>query len=135
MLLVESKEDIRCHQDLPTRVSRNSAIFKLAANVSADKIFKLFQEGMAESLSTVMNEISSDGRLHTYELFEKGHDGEYATQFNAENCVTTCSYKMSEPVGLLNCHALRVLNMKNIRKLPALHLEEMGKRGKKMGSI
>jgi len=70
----------------------------------------------------VMNELTSDGKSHAYELIGEGQKGGYLVQFNRDNCTVACSCKMFESTGLLCRHALRVINMKNVTKLPARYI-------------
>lgn len=122
MRLEELEDDVRCNQGVPTRASRNSAMLKQAADVYTTEIFKLFQEEMVESLSIVMSEHSSNGMLHIYELTDEDYKGGHTVRFNSDSCATACSCKMFESMGLLCRHALRVLNMRNVTKIPAQYI-------------
>lgn len=128
---LEKLEDVCCNHNSPPRASRNSAMLKQTADIYTSGIFRLFQDEMVESLSSVMNVLCSDERL--YKLIEEDQNGGSIVQFSADKCTATCSCKMFESMGWLCCHALRVLNLKDITKLPARCILKRWTKGARRG--
>lgn len=135
MRLAELEDDLRCNQSLPARASRSSGILIQAADIYTIQIFELFQEEMVESLSIVMKELSSNGALHVYELTEEGHGVRHVLNFDAESCTAACDCKMFESMGILCRHALRVLNMRNVTKIPNQYILKRWTKGARGGVL
>lgn len=122
MRLAEFEDDFRCNQGLPARASKSSGILMQAADIYTIEIFELFQEEMVESLSVVMKELSNDGKMLIYGLTEEGRDVGHVLNFESENCTAACNCKMFESMGILCRHSLRVLNMRNVTKIPSQYI-------------
>ncbi|KAI9162505.1 hypothetical protein LWI28_027987 [Acer negundo] len=122
----ELEEDFRGNESAPAIILRSSAILKQAAKVYTCSMFRLFQEELLECLSLGIEEISSDDHGMNTTKFkltdqESGTKTKFVEFNSLESCVT-CSCKKYESVGILCVHALKVLNMKNIFRIPPQYI-------------
>ncbi|KAK9268942.1 hypothetical protein L1049_000708 [Liquidambar formosana] len=131
----ELKEDFCCNQGAPPKVVSNSGILNCAADVYTHKIYKLFESEFVASLGVKMEEVSGDGTVHSYQLSVEGHKRMHIVQYNSFDCTVMCSCKMFESMGLLCRHALRVINVNNITKIPAQFILKRWTKSAKNGLV
>ncbi|KAL5746492.1 hypothetical protein ACOSP7_027638 [Xanthoceras sorbifolium] len=131
----ELDEDFRSNESAPKIILRSSAMEKQAAKVYTSTMFRLFQEELLGCLSLVMEQISSDGVNSTFKLTEECGTKVKIVEFNSlESCVT-CSCKKYESVGILCVHALKVLNTKNIFRIPPQYILKRWTKSAKDGVV
>jgi hypothetical protein len=111
----ELNEDMRCRET--TKVLSSSAMEKQAANIYTRTIFKIFQEELITCLSVAIEEIASDGTNATFKLTEEGQK-ESIVEFSCLDSNLACSCRKYESEGILCVHALKVLNARNVFRLP-----------------
>jgi len=111
----ELNEDMRCRET--TKVLSSSAMEKQAANIYTRTIFKIFQEELITCLSVAIEEIASDGTNATFKLTEEGQK-ESIVEFSCLDSNLACSCRKYESEGILCVHALKVLNARNVFRIP-----------------
>lgn len=78
-----------------------------------------------------VDEVDTDGTRHTFELSQEGRNRIYVVKLNSSDNTVTCSCKMFESMGLLCRHALRVLNVRNVTKIPPQYVLKRWKKDAK----
>ncbi|KAJ6968195.1 hypothetical protein NC653_036211 [Populus alba x Populus x berolinensis] len=111
----ELNEDMRCRET--TKVLSSSAMEKQAANIYTRTIFNIFQDELIKCLSVAIEEIASDGTNATFKLTEEGQK-ESIVELSCLDSNLACSCRKYESEGILCVHALKVLNARNVFRLP-----------------
>ncbi|KAL9373810.1 hypothetical protein Peur_033430 [Populus x canadensis] len=115
----ELNEDMRCRET--TKVLSSSAMEKQAANIYTRTIFNIFQEELIKCLSVAIEEIASDGTNATFKLAEEGQK-ESIVELSCLDSNLACSCRKYESEGILCVHALKVLNARNVFRIPDQYL-------------
>lgn len=118
----EVTDDFKCVHGKPTIISRGSGILKHACKVYTNKIFSMFQDEFLQTTSYSVAEHISNDALHLYKIRREDGTRDYILHFNSENCTISCSCKLFESLGLLCCHALRVLNLNDVKTIPEQYI-------------
>lgn len=95
---------------------------KHARDPYTPKIFELFQKEYEACLNLVLEHCSESGLLYNYKVSVYEQVREYTVTFNSSNETISCSCKKFECVGVLCCHALKVLDYRNIRIVPSKYI-------------
>uniref|UniRef100_A0A5B7B2B1 Protein FAR1-RELATED SEQUENCE n=1 Tax=Davidia involucrata TaxID=16924 RepID=A0A5B7B2B1_DAVIN len=103
------------------RLMGNVVLLKHASDVYTPKAFEEFQREYEKCLNIVVNLGSDNGSLFEYKANVFGKPREYTVTFNSLDDTVTCSCMKFEYVGVLCCHALKVLDHRNIKVVPACH--------------
>lgn len=111
----ELNEDMRCRET--TKVLSSSAMEKQAANIYTRTIFNIFQEELIKCLSVAIEEIASNGTSATFKLTEEGQKVSIV-EHSCLDSTLACSCVKYESEGILCVHALKVLNARNVFRLP-----------------
>ncbi|KAL6130859.1 hypothetical protein ACLB2K_069237 [Fragaria x ananassa] len=69
-----------------------------------------------------VDEVDTNGTRHTFGLSQEGRNRIYVVKLNSLDNIVTCSCKMFESMRLLCHHALRVLNVRNVTKIPPQYI-------------
>lgn len=77
-------------------------------------MFKVFEENLMDSIGLSCVEVENKENVSIYEVSEDGNKRSYSVQFELSKGMTDCICKLFESLGMLCCHALRVLVMNNI---------------------
>ena len=94
-------------------------LLKDSRDVYTRKIFNFFQEEYKKSLDMVVNTCYDISPLFEYKVCMYGHNQEHKVIFNSTNQTVVCSCNKFEFVGFLCSHALKVLDIQNIKLLPS----------------
>ncbi|XP_020238083.1 protein FAR1-RELATED SEQUENCE 5 [Cajanus cajan] len=86
------------------------------------KIFELFQKEYEACLNLVVNHCTESGSLYNYKVSIYEQVREYTVTFDSSNETISCSCMKFEYVGILCCHALKVLDYRNIRIVPSQYV-------------
>ena len=97
-------------------------LLKNSREVYTPKIFNLFQQEYMKSLDMVVNACHGNSSLFEYKVCMYGHTREHNVIFNSMDQTVVCSCKKFEFVGFLCSHALKVLDIQNIKLLPSLYI-------------
>lgn len=117
----ELKEDWCCEKAMENLKSR-SPVEKEAERLYTQPIFKMFQGELINSLSLAIQESGATATPCKFKLIEEGSPKIDTVDFDPSNLTLACSCKKFESVGILCFHALKVLNSKNIFKIPSRYL-------------
>ncbi|KAG6396289.1 hypothetical protein SASPL_142437 [Salvia splendens] len=99
-------------------------------------MFKVFQKELLECYSYVGMKINVEGAISRYMVQKCGNSEERKTvAFNASNLNINCSCKMFEFEGVLCRHALKVLQIMNIRELPSRYVLHRWSKNAKYGIL
>lgn len=95
---------------------------KRARDPYTPKIFKLFQKEYEACLNLVLKHCSESGSLYNYKVSIYEQVREYTVSFDSSDETICCSCMKFEYVGVLCCHALKVLDHRNIRIVPSKYI-------------
>ena len=122
--------DLRCKEleasydifeRLPTLLG-NVILLKHARDVYTAEVFEVFQREYEKCLNLVVNECGSNGSLVDYKVNIYEHPQEHKVIFNSSNEAVVCSCMKFEFDGVLCCHALKVLDQRNIKVVPTQYM-------------
>ncbi|XP_060669165.1 protein FAR1-RELATED SEQUENCE 5-like [Ziziphus jujuba] len=130
MRLAELEEDFRCKNGMP-HLKVKSGIFKHAASEYTMKIFSFFEQELISFFGVRMTEFSNNGIDYIYEAFEEGCKRIFKVQFSSLTSTVSCSCKLFESMGLLCCHALKVIDSKNFTCIPKQYIMKRWTKGAK----
>jgi len=86
------------------------------------KIFELFQKEYEACLNLVIKHCTENGSLYNYKVSVYEQAREYSVTFDSSNETISCSCMKFEYVGILCCHALKVLDYVNIKIVPSRYI-------------
>lgn len=86
------------------------------------KIFELFQKEYEACLNLVIKHCTESGSLYNYKVSIYEQVREYSVTFDSSNKTISCCCMKFEYVGILCCHALKVLDYRNIRIVPSQYI-------------
>ncbi|KAH7841205.1 hypothetical protein Vadar_027003 [Vaccinium darrowii] len=101
------------------RLMANVVLLKHASSLYTPRAFQVFQREYEKCLNVVVNMCSENGSLFDYKANTFGKSREYTVAFNSSDDTVSCSCMKFEFVGFLCCHALKVLDHRNIKVVPA----------------
>nr|XP_048323014.1 protein FAR1-RELATED SEQUENCE 5-like [Ziziphus jujuba var. spinosa] len=130
MRLAELEEDFRYRNGMP-HLKVKSGIFKDAASEYTMKIFSFFEQELMSCFGVRMTEISNNGIDYIYEAFEEGCKRIFKVQFSSLTSTISYSCKLFESMGLLCCHALKVIDSKNFTCIPKQYVMKRWTKGAK----
>ncbi|XP_050207227.2 protein FAR1-RELATED SEQUENCE 5-like [Mercurialis annua] len=116
----EAVEDYNCHQKIPTCVVKHSKLLKHAAEVYTHKIYKLFEKEYLDGCgSSNFEKFTCGGDLFRFDLMMQGRESKIIqVQLDVSTMEVQCSCNKFNTLGILCAHALVVLNLKNVSKIP-----------------
>ncbi|KAL2335233.1 hypothetical protein Fmac_016446 [Flemingia macrophylla] len=92
---------------------------KHARALYTPKIFELFQKEYEACLNLVVKHCTESGSLYNYKVSIYEQEREYTVTFDSSNETISCSCMKFEYVGILCCHALKILDYRNLRIVPS----------------
>ncbi|XP_028122240.1 protein FAR1-RELATED SEQUENCE 5-like isoform X1 [Camellia sinensis] len=104
------------------RLMANVVLLKHASDLYTPKAFEVFQREYEKCLNIVVNLFSENGSLFEYKANTYGQPREYTVTFNSSDGTVTCGCMKFEYVGILCCHALKVLDHRNIKVVPTCYI-------------
>ncbi|KAL3750286.1 hypothetical protein ACJRO7_011305 [Eucalyptus globulus] len=113
--------DKHCEKNTTNLISRN-AMEKEAECLYTRPIFRMFQEEFINALSLAIDRSGGTTPLPEFKLTEEGSTKINTVKFDPSNSTLACSCGKFESVGILCFHVLKVLNFKNIFKIPSHYL-------------
>lgn len=118
----ELKEDRCCEKAMENFLKSKSPMEKEAERLYTRPIFRMFQQEFINSLSLAIEESGATATLSKFKLTEAGSAKIDTVEFDPANLTVACSCGKFESDGILCFHALKVLNSKNIFKIPSRYL-------------
>lgn len=116
------------------RLMGNVILLKHASEKYTPKAFEAFQREYEKCLNVVVNKCSQNDTFLEYKAYTFGKPTEYKVMFNSLDAAVTCSCMKFEYVGVLCCHALKVLDHQNIKELPAQYILHRWTKNARVGS-
>ncbi|CAO2147099.1 unnamed protein product, partial [Urochloa humidicola] len=113
----EVKCDCKATQSTPNLKSE-LRILRHAAKIYTPAVFKLFQEQVMQTLNCDLFYIGDIDDEKVYKIKVHGKKNEHVVKFSTLGGQVKCSCKKFEFVGILCCHALKILDINNIKKVP-----------------
>lgn len=114
----ELEDNYDMSQRLP-RVMGDVILLKHAREIYTPKIFELLQQEYETSLNILINQCTENGSMFEYKVSIYGQQQEYRVRFNSSEDIVACDCMKFEFMGVLCCHALKVLDFRNIKMLPS----------------
>jgi zinc finger SWIM domain-containing protein 3 len=111
----EVKCDFKATQSTP-KLKSDLRILRHAARIYTPAIFKVFQEQVMQTLNCDLFCCGDSNAEKEYKI--KVYGKEHVVKFSASKVEVKCSCKKFEFVGILCCHALKILDINNIKKIP-----------------
>lgn len=93
-------------------------ILQHALEVYTPAVFKLFQNQYTRSLNYKVYKVGKNEKTSEYKVSYIGKCREHVVNFNASTQTITCSCMMYTFIGILYRHVLKVLDRKNMSKIP-----------------
>lgn len=97
-------------------------ILRHAAKVYTPAVFKLFQEQVMQTLNCDLFYSGDIDAEKVYKIKVYGKRNEHVVKFSTSGGQVNCSCKKFEFVGILCCHALKILDINNIKKIPEQYI-------------
>ena len=113
----EVKCDFKATQSTP-KLKSELRILRHAARIYTPTIFKVFQEQVMQTLNCDLFYCGESNAEKEYKVKVYGRRNEHVVKFSALEVEVKCSCKKYEFVGILCCHALKILDINNIKKIP-----------------
>jgi zinc finger SWIM domain-containing protein 3 len=113
--------DFRATQSTP-KPKAALEIFKQAAKVYTPAIFKLFEEEVLQTLNCDLFYCGDDGAEKVYKTRVHGKHHEHTVKFSPLESTVICSCKKFEFAGILCSHALKILDVNNIKFVPKKYI-------------
>lgn len=104
------------------KLMANVALLKHASELYTPKAYEMFQREYEKSLNVVVNLLSENELLFKYKTKVYGQCSEYIVEYDTSETTVTCSCTMFDSVGFLCCHALKVLDHRNIKVVPTRYI-------------
>ncbi|PIN12418.1 hypothetical protein CDL12_14969 [Handroanthus impetiginosus] len=119
----ELKADLRtCHS---TPVSSFPVeILKHAASIYTHEVFELFQDEVRKTYDSTVELYDQSGEILEYKVTPYKRHYQHRVLFEPSQGKVSCSCKKFEFAGILCLHALKVLSLKNIVKIPELYIKK-----------
>jgi hypothetical protein len=114
---------------------KNSPLLKHAVEMYTPVIFKKFHDEYDYASAAIIKHRSESQSVHEYivGLYEK--DKEYKVIFDHDNKIISYSCMKFEIFGILCCHALKVFDLLDIKRIPDAYILERWTREAKSGPI
>lgn len=116
---LEANYDMSQH---PPKLMGDVILLKQARDIYTPQIFELFQQEYETCLNIVVNQCTEHGPLLEYKVSIYGQEREHTVTFNSSDKTVSCNCMKFEFVGVLCCHALKVLDYRNIKLLPTQYI-------------
>lgn len=117
----EVKYDFKATQSTP-KLKSDLRILSHAARIYTPAVFKVFQEQVMQTLNCNLFYVGDVDAEKVYKIKVCGWRNEHIVKFSALECQVKCSCKKFEFAGILCCHALKILDINNVKKVPEQYL-------------
>ncbi|KAJ0980417.1 hypothetical protein J5N97_008672 [Dioscorea zingiberensis] len=106
-----------------------------AANVFTPAVFEDFRKEFELFMNCTIYACGVVGSISEYEVTVKEKTKGHSVRFDSSDGTLTCSCKKFEFIGIPCCHALKVLDFRNIKELPPHYILRRWRKDAKTGSI
>ncbi|XP_015934769.3 protein FAR1-RELATED SEQUENCE 5-like [Arachis duranensis] len=125
----ELQAEYNARQKLPRLKMIHSPLLKHAAQVYTPNAFDLFQNEFDWSSAAYIISRIENNQMSEYQVAIFDKDGEYTVSGNVKDMIISCSCGMFETMGgifeitgFLCCHCLKVLNVWDVKQIPAQYI-------------
>ncbi|KAK6146713.1 hypothetical protein DH2020_020582 [Rehmannia glutinosa] len=119
----ELKADLRTSQSTPV-VSFPVQILKHAASIYTHEVFELFQDELHKAYDSKAELSGENGETCEYKVIPFKKNYQHTVIYVSSQNEVSCSCKKFEFAGILCSHALKVLSLRNIVKIPDLYIKK-----------
>lgn len=126
--------DFKMMQTSPILVT-NAEMLQHAVDIYTPEVFKLFQKEYIGILNCYIYEVAKFGMTYEYKVTYSGRSQEHFVKCDGSVETVTCSCMKFNFVGILCSHALKVLEYKNVKRIPPHYILKRWTRDAKGGSI
>lgn len=117
----EVKNDFKTTQSTPWPKA-DLTILRQATRIYTPAIFKVFQEQVLQTLNCDLYYCGDIDAEVVYKLKVHGKHHEHVVKFSPTEGKVRCSCKKFEFLGILCCHALKILDVNNIKEIPKQYI-------------
>jgi len=97
-------------------------ILRHAAKIYTPAVFKVFQEQVMQTLKCDLFYCGDTDAEKVYKIKVYGKRNEHIVKFSTLEGHVKCSCKKFEFIGILCYHALKILDINNIKKIPEQYI-------------
>ncbi|XP_010265220.1 PREDICTED: protein FAR1-RELATED SEQUENCE 5-like isoform X2 [Nelumbo nucifera] len=119
----------------PPKLMAKVMMLTEAASIYTHAVFKKFQEEYAKLLACDCICCSEFGTVFTYKITMEDEQREHLITFDSSNETLDCSCRKFQFTGILCCHAIKVLNFRNIKMIPRHYILERWTKFAKVGIV
>jgi zinc finger SWIM domain-containing protein 3 len=113
--------DFRATQSTP-KPKAAVEMLKKVTTMYTPAIFKLFEEQVLQTLNCELFYCGDDGAEKVYKTRVYGKNHEHTVRFSSLESTVLCSCKKFEFAGILCSHALKILDVNNIKSVPEKYI-------------
>lgn len=106
----------------PPKLMGDAILLKQARDIYTPPIFESVQQEYETCLNIVVNRCTHSGALFEYRVSIYGRQREYTVTFNSTDETVACNCMKFEFIGVLCSHALKVLDYRNLKFIPARYI-------------
>ncbi|KAK2968198.1 hypothetical protein RJ640_001030 [Escallonia rubra] len=117
----ELKSEFKMRQTSPVLIA-NVEMLRHAVEVYTPKMFNMFQYEYTKAWDYSIHKVSKSENVSDYKVVFGGKGREHLVKFEAETTTVQCSCMKVNFVGILCRHALKVLDKKNIKRIPPQYI-------------
>nr|XP_027062985.1 protein FAR1-RELATED SEQUENCE 5-like [Coffea arabica] len=130
----ELKADFRVYMSTPV-LPFDVDVLKQATSVYTPEVFKWFEIEWGKSYDCGIITYSEVGTMTEYKITPKGNKNYHMVRFDSIGDQISCSCKKFEFSGILCSHSLKVLNIRNIMKIPSQYIIKRWTNKAKVGYV
>ncbi|XP_031475738.1 protein FAR1-RELATED SEQUENCE 5-like isoform X2 [Nymphaea colorata] len=110
-------------------------LLREAAKVYTPNVFEIVRKEAMMVLDCDVDRLSEDGSITEYEVAFVQNVKKYIVAFDSSNCMVSCSCMKFDFIGILCCHALKVLDHMKIKHIPQHYILKRWTKDAKCGVI
>ncbi|KAL3837709.1 hypothetical protein ACJIZ3_022300 [Penstemon smallii] len=116
---LESTFDMGRH---PPILMANAVLLKSPSLIYTPKAFEVFQREYEKCLNVVVDKFGERDARYDYKAKTFGKSRDFLVIYNSLDGTVSCNCMKFEHVGILCCHALKVLDHQNIKIVPSYYI-------------
>ncbi|KAK9983232.1 hypothetical protein SO802_032757 [Lithocarpus litseifolius] len=130
----ELQSEFKMRQTLPVLLF-DFEMLRHAAKLYTPEIFKMFQDEYVKIVDCTIYKASKSDSITKYRVKYRNKTQEHLVKYEASTTTVQCSCMKFSFLGILCSHALKVLDKKNIKIIPAHYVLKRWTQDAKVGSI
>ncbi|MBA0816319.1 hypothetical protein Gohar_000997, partial [Gossypium harknessii] len=114
----EAEKDFQCRNGSITCAIKNCGILSHASKVYTHETYKCFEKEFLDGVPLIWREVAQNGTNYTFEvMMDEKSSRVRIVHFNTATIEIHCTCKKFAFCGYLCSHALRILSVKNVKKI------------------